>query len=79
MKKADTETEFRKVFKIFDRDGNGSISASELDQVMTNLERPLTASELDEIYKAVAKHGKEEIDEEEFVRLLMETDEMEKK
>ena len=46
MKKADTATEFRKIFKIFDRDGNGTISESELGQVMTNLERPLTASEL---------------------------------
>ena len=46
MKKADPNTEFAKVFKIFDRDGNGTISAGELDQVMRNLEKPLTASEL---------------------------------
>ena len=73
MKKADTGKEFRSLFKIFDRDGNGSVSASELDQVMTNLERTLTASELEEIYKNVNRAGKEEIDEEEFVKLLMQS------
>lgn len=61
------------MFKIFDRDGNGSVSASELEQVMTNLERTLTPSELEEIYKRVNRSGKDEIDEEEFINLLMHT------
>jgi Ca2+-binding EF-hand superfamily protein len=44
MKKAQPELEFRKAFGIFDRDGNGSISPSELKQVMINLEQKLTNS-----------------------------------
>lgn len=59
MKKSDPSTEFKKAFKVFDRDGNGSISSRELDQVMTNLERPLTPSELEELYSHLGWAGKE--------------------
>ncbi len=44
MKRADPNTEFKKAFAIFDRDGNGSISSSELKQVMANLDNPLSAA-----------------------------------
>ena len=33
----DTEEELIEAFKVFDRDGNGFISAAELRHVMTNL------------------------------------------
>lgn len=37
MKDTDSEEEIREAFKVFDKDGNGSISAAELRHVMTNL------------------------------------------
>ena len=37
MKDTDTEEELIEAFKVFDRDGNGLISAAELRHVMTNL------------------------------------------
>ena len=37
MKDTDTEEELVEAFKVFDRDGNGFISAAELRHVMTNL------------------------------------------
>jgi calmodulin len=37
MKDSDSEDEIREAFKVFDKDGNGFISAAELRHVMTNL------------------------------------------
>lgn len=37
MKDTDSEEEVREAFKVFDKDGNGYISAAELRHVMTNL------------------------------------------
>lgn len=37
MKDTDSEEEIREAFKVFDKDGNGYISAAELRHVMTNL------------------------------------------
>ena len=42
MKDTDTEEELIEAFKVFDRDGNGLISAAELRHVMTNLGEKLT-------------------------------------
>lgn len=55
MKRAEPAHEYRKAFDIFDRDGNGAISSSELKQVMINLEKTLTNSELEEIYRRIGK------------------------
>jgi calmodulin len=37
MQETDSEEEIREAFKVFDKDGNGFISAAELRHVMTNL------------------------------------------
>ncbi len=42
----------RAAFKIFDKDGNGLISAPELRHVMTNLGETLTNEEVDEMIRA---------------------------
>jgi len=44
MKDVDTEEELVEAFKVFDKDGNGFISAAELRHVMTNLSEKLTTS-----------------------------------
>ena len=45
MKDTDTEEELIEAFKVFDRDGNGFISAAELRHVMTNLGATLNGVE----------------------------------
>ena len=37
MKDTDTEEEIKEAFKVFDKDGNGFISAAELRHVMTSI------------------------------------------
>ena len=49
MKDTDTEEEIREAFRVFDKDGNGFISAAELRHVMTNLGEKLTDEEVDEV------------------------------
>merc|ERR1719378_340845 len=46
MKDTDTEEEIREAFRVFDKDGNGFISAAELRHVMTNLGEKLTDEEV---------------------------------
>ena len=47
----DYKKELREAFKVFDKDGNGFISAAELRHVMTNLGEKLTDEEVDEMLR----------------------------
>ena len=51
MKDTDSEEEIREAFRVFDKDGNGFISAAELRHVMTNLGEKLTDDEVDEMIR----------------------------
>ena len=51
MKDTDSEEELREAFRVFDKDGNGFISAAELRHVMTNLGEKLTDEEVDEMIR----------------------------
>ena len=51
MKESDSEEEIREAFRVFDKDGNGFISAAELRHVMTNLGEKLTDEEVDEMIR----------------------------
>ena len=51
MKETDSEEELKEAFRVFDKDGNGFISASELRHVMTNLGEKLTDEEVDEMIR----------------------------
>ena len=51
MKESDSDEEIREAFKVFDKDGNGFISAAELRHVMTNLGEKLTDEEVDEMIR----------------------------
>lgn len=46
MKDTDTEEEMVEAFRVFDKDGNGVITAEELKMVMANLGENLTGEEL---------------------------------
>ena len=51
MKETDSDEELREAFRVFDKDGNGFISAAELRHVMTNLGEKLTDEEVDELIR----------------------------
>lgn len=46
MKDTDSEEEIREAFRVFDRDGNGFISAAELRHVMTSIGEKLNEEEV---------------------------------
>jgi len=48
-----TEEEFVQGFAVFDRDGNGLISAGELRYVLTSLGEKLTDKDVDELLRGV--------------------------
>lgn len=58
---ADDE-ELREAFRVFDKDGNGFISAAELRHVMISLGEKLTEEEVDEMIKEADTNGDGQID-----------------
>ncbi|VDO07308.1 unnamed protein product [Rodentolepis nana] len=66
MKEDDEEEEIRTAFEIFDKDGNGSISADELRHVMKSLDGNLTETEIASIIKEADSDGDGQISFEEF-------------
>ena len=66
----DEVEEMIETFKVFDRDGNGLISAAELRHVMTNLGEKLTDEEVDEMIREADIDGDGQINYEEFVMLM---------
>lgn len=62
MKGTDTEAELREMFKVFDMDGNGYISAEEFKWTMMNLGQQLTEEEVEEIIKTADLNGDGQID-----------------
>ncbi|XP_060062994.1 calmodulin-like [Ylistrum balloti] len=70
MKNIDPETEMRDAFKVFDKDGNGYISAMELRYVMTNLGERLSEEEVDEMIKEADIDGDGQVNYEEFVKMV---------
>lgn len=64
-------SQIREAFKVFDKDGNGYISAAELRHVMTNLGEKLTDEEVDEMIREADVDGDGQINYEEFVRMMM--------
>ncbi|KAL3874517.1 hypothetical protein ACJMK2_037523 [Sinanodonta woodiana] len=73
IKHVDTEDEIKEAFRVFDKDGNGYINASELRHVMTNLGEKLTDDEVDEMITAADKLGNGHINYNDFVTMLLNT------
>ena len=71
MKDTDSEEELHEAFKVFDKDGNGTISAAELRHVMTNLGEKLTDEEVDEMIREADVDGDGEVNYEEFVKMMV--------
>lgn len=70
MKDTDSEEEIREAFRVFDKDGNGFISAAELRHVMTNLGEKLTDEEVDEMIREADIDGDGQVNYEGKFRLI---------
>ena len=57
MQETDTEAEMMEAFRVFDKDGDGFISAAELRHVMANLGEKLTDEEVDEMIREADMDG----------------------
>merc|ERR1712100_775280 len=62
--------EFKEAFALFDKDGNGKISAQELGTVMKNLGQNPTEAELDDMIKEVDADASGVIEFPEFLNLM---------
>lgn len=71
LKEPDTEEDLIEAFKIFDKDGNGVISADELRTVMKTLGEKLTTEEAEEMIKEADIDGDGFINYHEFVKIMM--------
>lgn len=67
----DPDKELRDAFAVFDSDGSGSISRSELKKLMKNLGQTLSDAELDAMMDEVDTDGNGEIDFEEFKTMMV--------
>jgi calmodulin len=67
----DPEDEILSAFKVFDKDGNGFISAAELRHIMKKLGQKFTDEELDEMIRGADIDGDGQIDYQEFVKMMM--------
>ena len=70
MKDNNEEEELIEAFKVFDKDGNGFISAAEMRHVMTNLGAKLTDDDVDEIIRKADTNGDGQVNYQEFVTMM---------
>ncbi|KAJ1898142.1 hypothetical protein LPJ66_001750, partial [Kickxella alabastrina] len=66
----DDEEELKEAFRVFDKDGDSFISASELRHVMTSLGEKLTTEEVNEMINEADVDGDGQINYEEFVKMM---------
>ncbi|KAJ6466853.1 calmodulin [Mycena sanguinolenta] len=67
----DSEEEIRQTFAVFDKDGNGTISVTELQQVMRSLGEKLTDREVEEMMREADVDGDGEINYDEFLQMML--------
>ena len=65
----DSKEEIREAFRVFDKEGKGFISASDLRHVMTNLGEKLTDEEVDEMIRKAKVVADGKVNFKEFVRM----------
>ncbi|PIA61537.1 hypothetical protein AQUCO_00300812v1 [Aquilegia coerulea] len=72
-KDTDLEEEYKKAFRIYDKDQNGFITATELRQVMASLGDKLTDEQLNEMVREADGDGDGKINYQEFVKMMFAT------
>ncbi|XP_035680773.1 calmodulin-A-like isoform X2 [Branchiostoma floridae] len=70
QREQDNEKEIREAFRVFDKDGNGFITASELRVVMANLGEKLSDEEVDEMIDEADIDGDGHINYMEFYHMM---------
>lgn len=70
MVKKESSDELLEAFKVFDRDGNGFISAAELRHVMMNLGEKLSEDDVDEMIREADVASTGQVDYTEFVKMI---------
>ncbi|KAF9435634.1 calmodulin-like 3, partial [Entomortierella beljakovae] len=68
--KTDYDTELKEAFKVFDKDGNGFISRSELSHALSNLGSTLTEEEVDAMIQEADINGDGQVNYEEFALIM---------
>lgn len=71
IKDTDPETELTEAFKVFDKEGTGSISGADLRLIMTTYGETLNAEEVDEMIKEADTDGDGIVDYAEFISMLI--------
>ncbi|KAL8610994.1 hypothetical protein ACOMHN_042610 [Nucella lapillus] len=66
----ETSDNLREAFRIFDKDGNGMVSALELRHVLTSLGEKLTDEEVDEMMREADMTGDGQVNYQDFVRVM---------
>ncbi|XP_075537461.1 neo-calmodulin-like isoform X2 [Dermacentor variabilis] len=66
----DVDEEIREAFKVFDRNGDGYVSAAELRHVMTTMGEKLSHEEVDEMIREADQDGDGRINYDEFVSMV---------
>ena len=67
----ETIKQFRSIFELFDKDGNGQITSKELGTVMRNLGQSPSEEELKQMIREVDLNGNGTIDFKEFMCLMV--------
>eukprot|EP00753_Platysulcus_tardus_P018317 PLAT6820.4.p4 GENE.PLAT6820.4~~PLAT6820.4.p4 ORF type:complete len:150 (-),score=77.49 PLAT6820.4:177-626(-) len=71
MKDTDSEEEILEAFKVFDKDGDGYISAAELRHVMTSLGEKLSDEEVDDMIREAGVDDAGRVNYKTFVTVMM--------
>ncbi|ESW19158.1 hypothetical protein PHAVU_006G101200 [Phaseolus vulgaris] len=71
MKESEAEEELKEAFRVFDKDQDGYISASELRSVMRTIGEKVTEEEVAQMVKEADLDGDGLVDYEEFVRMML--------
>ncbi|XP_046582451.1 calmodulin-like [Haliotis rubra] len=66
----DSEEEYKATFRLFDKDGDGSISATEVRAFLVNMGETWTEEEIDDMINEADADGNGEVDYEEFVKMM---------
>ncbi|XP_052273949.1 calmodulin-beta-like isoform X2 [Dreissena polymorpha] len=70
MNESNEDEELLDAFKVFDKDGNGYITADELKKVMTNLGEKMTDEEVQEMLNEADENHDGQISYPEFVKMM---------